>query len=120
MNRIPIVAMVNGGAFHGLPITADDVRMGEQLDLDPSSCAIARLPLSDPMQGRGLAFRALAGDPLLPWGFVEDRRLCPDGGGCGHGCTADCWRVQACGPVSGVYPGGDWPAIIVAEHRGQS
>jgi hypothetical protein len=42
------------------------------------------------------------------------RRRCPDDGACHHACEETCWRVSACGPLSGVYPGDDWPAEVVA------
>lgn len=44
----------------------------------------------------------------------SDKRSCPDGGACHHGCGTVCWRVQACGPLSGVFPGDRWPAEIAA------
>ncbi len=34
---------------------------------------------------------------------------CPDDGACHHGCVWRCWRVDYCGPLSGVYPGDVWP-----------
>lgn len=42
---------------------------------------------------------------------------CPDGGPCHHECTGSCFRVQCCGPLSGVYPGDTWPVEVLAEHR---
>lgn len=46
------------------------------------------------------------------------RRRCPDGGACHHQCTAGpCWRVAACGPLSGVFPGDRWPEDIKREHE---
>jgi len=39
------------------------------------------------------------------------QRTCPDQGTCHHECGADqCFRVQCCGPLSGVFPGNRWPA----------
>ena len=42
---------------------------------------------------------------------------CPDGGTCHHGCNlsrpkSPCWRVRYCGPLSGVFPGDEWPADL--------
>jgi hypothetical protein len=36
---------------------------------------------------------------------------CPDGGSCHHTCqtAAACFRVQAAGPLSGVFPDDRWP-----------
>lgn len=35
---------------------------------------------------------------------------CPDDGACHHACPGDeCWRVANCGPLSGVFPGNEWP-----------
>lgn len=39
---------------------------------------------------------------------------CPDGGTCHHHCGIPafhgrCFRVESCGPLSGVYPNDDWP-----------
>lgn len=39
---------------------------------------------------------------------------CPDGGTCHHQCGIPafhgrCFRVESCGPLSGVYPNDDWP-----------
>jgi hypothetical protein len=55
-------------------------------------------------------------------GYLTDYRppakgrpdACPDGGTCHHGCTVGCFRVQTCGPLSGVFPGDRWPADVVA------
>lgn len=60
---------------------------------------------------------AMVQDPggLVGFGVaaVERGRLCPDGGSCHHGCGArECYRVQACGPLSDVYPGDDWPDAV--------
>jgi hypothetical protein len=40
---------------------------------------------------------------------------CPDWGTCHHLCTTTCFRVQCCEPLSGVYPGNQWPRAVV-EH----
>jgi len=47
------------------------------------------------------------------------RAKCPDDGTCHHDCDAEgpCWRVLACGPLSGVYPGDEWPIEITMAHR---
>lgn len=39
------------------------------------------------------------------------RTICPDGGTCHHTCAIDalCFRVETCGPLSGVYPNDEWP-----------
>jgi len=42
---------------------------------------------------------------------------CPDGGTCHHDCKARCFRVQACGPLSGVFPEDRWPAEVAALHE---
>jgi hypothetical protein len=40
---------------------------------------------------------------------------CPDEGVCGHGCPAatyrQCWRAHNAGPLSGVFPGDQWPMV---------
>jgi hypothetical protein len=42
---------------------------------------------------------------------------CPDGGTCHHRCAdGGCFRVETCGPLSGVYPGDRWPEAVVAAH----
>jgi hypothetical protein len=42
----------------------------------------------------------------------EDHRECPDGGRCHHACpTATCFRVDHCGPLSGVFADNRWPRI---------
>lgn len=44
----------------------------------------------------------------------SDRRICPDGGYCHHECDGPyCFRVAACGPLSGLYPDNRWPEWIV-------
>lgn len=49
-----------------------------------------------------------------------EQQDCPDGGRCHHGCVPrECFRVRACGPLSGVYPGNRWPGEIVAENQEQ-
>lgn len=46
-------------------------------------------------------------------------RRCPDDGRCWHNCgEGSCWRVSACGPLSGVFPRNEWPDEIVAAHGG--
>lgn len=48
-----------------------------------------------------------------------EHRPCPDQGRCHHECGAGpCWRVQSCGPLSGVYPGNTWPADVIEAARG--
>lgn len=43
---------------------------------------------------------------------------CPDGGTCHHQCGTRCFRVTACGPMSGVYPGDRWPQEVRKAHQG--
>lgn len=45
---------------------------------------------------------------------------CPDGGYCHHECTSNCFRVLACGPLSDVFPGDDWPEEVVRAHVASS
>jgi hypothetical protein len=47
---------------------------------------------------------------------AEGKR-CPDDGKCHHGCLAGCFRVNYCGPLSGVYPGDNWPEGVRRQHR---
>ena len=42
------------------------------------------------------------------------RLTCPDGGACHHGCSARCWRVRHCLPLSGF--GERWPPEVKALH----
>jgi hypothetical protein len=44
-------------------------------------------------------------------------RGCPDGAICHHGCSYGCFRVAAAGPLTGVYPGDDWPHAIWKTHH---
>lgn len=43
------------------------------------------------------------------------RPKCPDGGTCHHDCptAGSCFRVLACEPLSGVYPGDKWPKDVI-------
>lgn len=43
-------------------------------------------------------------------------RRCPDTATCGHQCEDRCWRVGACGPLSGAFPGDRWPRDVLLEH----
>lgn len=45
-----------------------------------------------------------------------DKKKCPDDGACHHGCARLCFRVQFCGPLSGVYPDDRWPEEIKTEY----
>lgn len=64
--------------------------------------------------------------PKSQAGQAARRGRCPDGGYC-HGsslaagsppCRYDaCWRVQTSSPLSGVYPGDQWPAEVIAGHH---
>jgi hypothetical protein len=53
----------------------------------------------------------------------RDKAECPDGGTCHHKCpgAASCFRVAYCGPLSGVFPGDEWPgearAIVKANRE---
>lgn len=44
--------------------------------------------------------------------------ICPDGGKCHHNCNSSkgCFRVATCGPLSGLYPGDEWPASVTASN----
>jgi hypothetical protein len=42
----------------------------------------------------------------------RDRRLCPDGGACHHGCTTGCLRVRIASPLSAAGWGDQWPERI--------
>ena len=43
-------------------------------------------------------------------------RACPDGGKCHHSCGPNdrCFRVDTCGPLSGVFPNDEWPPEVEA------
>src|SRR5689334_16823604 len=46
-----------------------------------------------------------------------ERQECPDGGRCHHACGNDpCFRVQCCGPLSGVYYKDRWPDAVRIAH----
>lgn len=46
----------------------------------------------------------------------RDAPRCPDDGTCHHRCdTPACFRVQYCGPLSGVYFDNQWPATVLAQ-----
>lgn len=49
-----------------------------------------------------------------PWepDTAELGSTCPDGGRCHHACTESCYRVAHAGPLSGVFPGDEWPIEI--------
>lgn len=52
---------------------------------------------------------------MLEGGPGEPKRKCPDDGTCHHDCgVGPCFRVQTCGPLSGVYPRDEWPASVLA------
>lgn len=45
------------------------------------------------------------------------KKNCPDDGRCHHDCPgSSCFRVQHCGPLSGVYPGDQWPPDVLRSH----
>ena len=83
-----------------------------------------RIRVVSPTTGRewsGVVIQWLRGAPKVrtdagdvryfPGAWVaEITRDCPDGGTCHHECgLARCWRVDTCEPLSGVYPGNQWP-----------
>lgn len=41
---------------------------------------------------------------------------CPDGGTCHHRCVERCWRVRNAGPITGTFPGDQWPEDVRREH----
>jgi hypothetical protein len=41
---------------------------------------------------------------------------CPDEGACHHACITACFRVLVCGPLTGVFPGDQWPAALKERH----
>lgn len=43
-------------------------------------------------------------------------KQCPDRGTCHHDCADQCFRVGACDPLTGVYPGDEWPDRVRADH----
>lgn len=43
------------------------------------------------------------------------KKQCPDGAVCNHDCESRCFRVDNCGPLSGVYPDDEWPSEMSAE-----
>jgi hypothetical protein len=48
----------------------------------------------------------------------KPRLTCPDGGTCHHECAAQCFRVQACGPLTAAgFEGNQWPAAVRALHQ---
>jgi hypothetical protein len=44
--------------------------------------------------------------------MTTEQKKCPDDGTCHHDCKAGCWRVFTSGPLSGVYPGDQWPKDV--------
>lgn len=48
---------------------------------------------------------------------MTDEQRCPDEGRCHHSCKESrCFRVQSCGPLSGVYPDNCWPDDVLRAH----
>lgn len=45
-------------------------------------------------------------------GYLEENMICPDDGTCHHECEFYCWRVRYCEPLSGVFPGDQWPDTV--------
>lgn len=52
--------------------------------------------------------------PGIPRSATVLGETCPDGGKCHHGCARRCFRVLTAGPLSGVFPGDEWPQEITA------
>lgn len=49
--------------------------------------------------------------------MTSDRRACLDQGACHHDCADKaCFRVACCGPLSGVFPGDEWPDEVREQH----
>lgn len=49
---------------------------------------------------------------------TREQRPCPDGGTCHHSCfEGPCFRVAACGPLSGAFPNNRWPEAVVQAER---
>lgn len=47
---------------------------------------------------------------------IDHARRCPDDGRCWHVVQCGegpCWRVENCGPMTGVFPGDEWPTSLV-------
>lgn len=64
------------------------------------------------------ALPATPTDAVIGASLAEsERRSCPDGGVCHHGCVRSCWRVSCCSPLSGVYADDCWPVEVRAAHR---
>jgi hypothetical protein len=49
---------------------------------------------------------------------AANKPSCPDEATCHHECRSVCFRVKYCSPLSGVYPGDDWPESVRAKHAG--
>lgn len=47
---------------------------------------------------------------------TQEAKGCPDGGTCHHTCERVCFRVDGCGPLSGVYPDDQWPDDVKRQH----
>lgn len=73
-------------------------------------------PVYDPRGPRMVHVRA---DELNELRKALEARPCPDGGACHHSCAGPCFRVQSCGPLSGVYPDDEWPPRVVEAHAGE-
>jgi hypothetical protein len=86
--------------------TVDEVTATEVVIRTPMSSG----PMSEPYRLTHEEFGSHGGER------VPDREAegCPDGGTCHHGCTTGCFRVSWAGPLSGVYPGDEWPADVRA------
>ena len=52
---------------------------------------------------------AVSDDGVVNMEIVDPPPRCPDGGRCHHRCQNRCWRVDNCGPLSGVFPEDRWP-----------
>ncbi|QWY81954.1 hypothetical protein SEA_SICARIUS2_49 [Arthrobacter phage Sicarius2] len=47
---------------------------------------------------------------------MSEQKSCPDDGRCWHECVDRCFRVNNCGPLSGVFDGNEWPDDIKTQH----
>lgn len=61
----------------------------------------------------------MSADAVTP---ENEKRECPDEGTCHHECKISemCFRVEACGPLSGVFPNDTWPEEIVQAERARA
>jgi hypothetical protein len=74
----------------------------------PGPCSLCGAPTTRPDQ-MDVCDECYGAGPDAP--PPPGRLACQDGGTCHHDCgTRDkCWRVDHAEPLSGVYPGDEWP-----------